>query len=664
MQTAVLQNNDYLLEQEEAKLPVVIVGTGPVGIRMAQELLRHSPDTPIIQYGAEPWLPYNRVKLSSLLAGDITTGDIQNELKTNSDHQVVQHHNCAVESIDRENSCVIDASGHRQRYSKLVLAIGSSPHVPHIDGIHNPNIYAFRSLNDVQQLLARRVRSRRTVVVGGGLLGLEAARAMQKNNTEVIVIEHNSRLMQRQLDEQSAEMLREHLLQMGIKIYLKTAIKSFDSVSSDHCIYLANGKSVVCDTIIVATGIKPNVKLALDAGLYVGRGIKVNDTMQTSDPNIYAVGECAEHNGMVYGIVAPGMEQASVAAHHIAGNVVAYRGSVSATRLKVVDKSVFSIGVVGDDVDSTYHTQLTFQDPSRGIYRTLILRRYDVVGAIALGPWSHVSRLQEMVTHKRKLYPWQIYRFKKYGEIWTEEISTHVSSWPAKAVVCNCTGITRGEISRAMEQGNTSLDAIMQCTGASSVCGSCRPLVGQLLDEAPDEVAPAKAMTSTIILAIAGLIATLLLLGLPAIGPAPSVQQFAINFLWEDSFWKQVTGYSVLALSVIGMVMSMRKRLKFFKLGDFNHWRLVHITLGVAVLGVLMLHTGLHLGSNLNFVLMLTFLSVALTGAVAGAIVGFEAKLNPLTAKRARLFINNVHLIMFWPLPVLLGFHIVSFYYF
>ncbi|WP_455222329.1 FAD-dependent oxidoreductase [Kaarinaea lacus] len=664
MQTAVLKQHDYAVDSGEAKTPVVVVGTGPVGIRTAQELLRHSPGIPIVQYGAEPWLPYDRVKLSSLLAGEVTAIDIQNELKTTADHQVIQHHNCEIQSIDREAACVVDVNGYRQPYSKLVLAVGSSPHIPHIEGIENPNIFAFRNLNDVQQLLARRVRSRRTVVIGGGLLGLEAARAMQKNNTEVVVVEHNARLMQRQLDEQASELLREHLMDVGIKIYLKTAIKSFEASGSNHYIYLANGKSIVCDTIIVATGIKPNVQLALDAGLHVGRGIKVNDAMQTSDPNIYAVGECAEHNGQIYGIVAPGMEQASVAAHHITGENVVYRGSVSATRLKVLDKTVFSIGVVGDDVDANFHKQLIYQDASKGIYRCLTLHRFELIGAVALGEWSQVSRLQEMVTHKRKIYPWQIRRFKKTGELWNVETSGQVASWPAKAVVCNCTGITRGELTRAMEQGNCTLDGVMQCTGASTVCGSCKPLVAQLVNETPQESSPAKGLTTTAVLAITGFIATLLLLGLPAIGSAPTVQKFSFNFLWEDTFWKQVTGYTVLGLTVIGLLMSLRKRWTWFRLGDFNYWRVVHIALGVTVLAALLLHTGLQLGSNLNFALMLTFLGIALTGSLAGAVVALEPRLDPLTAKRARSFINYFHLVIFWPLPVLLGFHIVSFYFF
>ncbi len=665
MQTAVLKENNFAEEPANSKLPIVIVGTGPVGIRAAQELLRLSPDTPLVQYGNEPWLPYNRVKLSSLLAGDISTLDIQNNLKSTSDSQITQHHNCAISAIDRVNSCVIDSQGVRQSYSKLVLAVGSSAHIPGIPGINNPNIFSFRGLSDVQQLLARRVRSRRTVVVGGGLLGLEAARAMQKNNTEVVVIEHNSRLMQRQLDEQSADILREHLMQLGIKFHLKTAIKSFEANGNNHYIYFTNGKSLVCDTIIVATGIKPNINLALNAGLHVGIGIKINDTMQTSDPNIYAVGECAEYKGNIYGLVAPGLEQASIAAHHISGNNVAYHGSISATNLKVVDKDVFSIGVVGDDVDPTYHKLVIYEDRSAGIYRALTLSRFKVVGAVAVGAWSQVARLQEMVTHRRKLYPWNIRRFKKSGELWAEEISSSVVSWPARAIVCNCTGVTRGDIAQTIAQGNNSLESIMDCTGASTVCGSCRPLVCQLADDsAANEVLPAKGLVPTFIITVTGLIASLLLLTLPGISAPSSVQIFSINFLWEDSFWKQVTGYTILALSVLGLIMSLRKRWKLFKLGQFTAWRLAHIVLGVTVLGVLLLHTGLHLGTNLNFALMVSFLGVALTGSIAGAIVAIEPRLNPLTAKKARSLINYAHLFLFWPLPALLAFHIVSFYYF
>ena len=665
VQTAVLKtdDNDLVADTEVQESPIVIIGTGPVGMKIAQELLRRSPGMPIVQYGAEPWMPYNRVKLSSLLAGEISEPEILTNFKT-SNENIIQHHNCAIKAIDRANSMVIDSMGNQQVYRKLILAVGSSPHIPAVPGINNPNIFTFRNLSDTQQLLARRVRSRRTVVIGGGLLGLEAAKAMQKNNTEVIVVEHNARLLLRQLDETAAELLREHLLAQGLRIYLKSTVKKFEANGSNHYIYLSNGKSIVCDTIIVATGIKPNTDLALNAGLHVGRGIKVNDYMQTSDPDIYAVGECIEHNGEIYGLVAPGMEQASVAACHISGDKGAYRGSVSATQLKVVDKNVFSMGVVGDDVELAIHKTLVYHDSTNNIYRCITLKHYQLVGAVALGPWAHTARLQEMIPHGRKLSPWQLFRFKKSGELWNEDVAANVNAWPARAIICNCTGVTRGEITDVIEQGVTSIEEIAQCTGASSVCGSCRSLVCQLANSDVEQTDSRTIRKPTAILAVLGLVLALCVLGLPSVSAPLSVQQFSINFLWEDSFWKQVTGYTMLGLSIIGLVMSLRKRLKINWLGDFNHWRMLHIALGVLMLTVLGLHTGLQLGSNLNLTLILTFMGVALTGSLAAAIVALEARLAPASARRARSFVNGLHLVVFWPLPVLLAFHIVSFYYF
>ena len=232
---------------------------------------------PVTIFGAEPWTPYNRVKLSSLLAGDISSIDIHNELQAPEGNQyVIQHHNCAIVSINRENKTVTDSSGQIHRYARLVLAVGSQAHIPNIPGIDLPGIFTFRDLNDAQKLMARRVRSRRTVIIGGGLLGLEAAKAMQKNNTEVYIIEHNPRLMQNQLDENAAEILREHLLSLGIRVVLHDGIKQIRGSLTVNEIELRSGKTISCDTLIVATGIRPNVDIAREAGLPVSKGIKVN----------------------------------------------------------------------------------------------------------------------------------------------------------------------------------------------------------------------------------------------------------------------------------------------------------------------------------------------------------------------------------------------------
>ncbi|HJX58170.1 MAG TPA: FAD-dependent oxidoreductase, partial [Thiobacillus sp.] len=354
--------------------PVVIVGTGPVGIRVAEELLKREPARAIVLYGDEPWEPYQRVQLSALLMGEIGWGAIDNRLPLPAGHRVLQHHHCAVLAIDRENHCVRDARGRTQSYAKLILTTGSRPHVPTIPGIDRHGVYTFRNLNDVQLLMARSVRSRRTVVLGGGLLGIEAARALTRHSTSVAVVQHAPRLMNRQLDDAAAALLRRHVEAYGIEVILYDSVREVAGEAAVKSLRLMSGRSLDCDTLVVAAGIQPNTRLALDARLSVGRGIRVDDHMVTSDPDILAVGECAEHRGQVIGLVAPGFEQAAVAAHILSGGQARYAGSVAATHLKVVGLPVFSIGETGDDENPAHHRMQTFQRPEASLYRKLILR--------------------------------------------------------------------------------------------------------------------------------------------------------------------------------------------------------------------------------------------------------------------------------------------------
>ena len=642
---------------------LAIVGTGPVGIQVAKELLKRHPDQSIVIYGNEPWTPYNRVKLSALLAGEIGSPEIDNSITLLNNDRIVQHHNCAIVAIDREKKLVTDCTGREQHYVKLILATGSSPHIPNISGIKLPGVFTFRNMDDAQRLFTRRLRSRRTIVLGGGMLGLEVAKAMLRNNTEVFVVEHSNRLMHRQLDQEAAERLREYLLSQGMRIYLNDGIKKILGDISVTGVQLHSGKVIYCDTVIVATGIRSNTQLALEAGLPIGRGIKVNDFLQTSDPLIYAVGECVEHRGLVYGLVAPGLEQAAIAAHHICGGHAKYHGSNSATHLKVVGRSVFSMGTVGDEIQPGLHRQLSFNEPMEGIYRLLIIRQRKLVGAIALGEWGELTRIQEFITHGRNLWPWQLLRFKRTGNLWPANDAQQVQNWPAKAVVCNCTGVTRGVLTQAISHGCATLEQLSYATRASTVCGSCRPLLSQLMGSSIG-VQKIKGKAS---LAIFSAIAFLAALVIGYTHPIPyfsTVKGWHLDVLWHDAVWKQVSGYTLLGLSLMGLVLSLRKRWKFFSFGDFNLWRVFHTVLGVTMLTVLVVHSGLHLGVNLNFILMLCFLGLSLSGAVSGHVVAMEHRIGIRTAKRLRSGFNWFHLLMFWPLPVLLIFHILSVYYF
>src|SRR5262245_59109363 len=432
--------------------PVVIVGAGPVGIRTAQELARRRPELPIVIYGDEPSEPYNRVRLSAFLVGELDWHALTRDLVLPPDANIETRYGCAIRMIDRVNRCVRDSTGSAQPYSTLVLATGSRPYVPDLPGVKLPGVYTFRDVRDAHRLLARRVRSRRTVVLGGGLLGLEAARAMQRFNTAVCVVEHYTRLMMRQLDAGAAEDLLAHVRSLGIEVILGEGIRRIVGETAVMGVQLRSDRLLPCDTVLIATGIQPQIELARAAGIHVGRGIRVDDRMLTSDPHIHAVGECAEHRKRVYGFVAPGLEQAAVAAHSIAGGQANYRGSLVAARLKVLDLPVFSMGPVTEEGRLDLGREWHFRSP--GVYRKIVTWRGRLAGAIALGPCPELSRLQEGVSRGRRIWPWQLLRFSRTGSPWPEVEQVSVVAWPAAATVCNCTGVTRGQLSAAGAAGS------------------------------------------------------------------------------------------------------------------------------------------------------------------------------------------------------------------
>lgn len=647
-----------------AQPPIVVVGSGPVGVRTVQELLRRDPHCAIVLYGDEPWEPYNRVRLSSFLSGADDLAALRNALTLPLGSRVVQHHHCAVTAIDREAAMVSDALGRVQPYQRLILATGSRAHIPAIPGIELPGVFAFRDLNDAQRLLARRVRSRHTVVLGGGVLGLETARAMQRQHTQVTAIEHNPRLMGRQLDAEAARRLRRYVQALGIAVLVGTGVKRVLGAHKVMGVELGDQTVLPCDTIVLATGIRPNIDLALDCGLSVGRGVRVNDRMQSSDARIFAVGECAEHREQVYGLVAPGLEQAAVAAHCVLGGESHYGGSIAATRLKVLDRPVFSMGAIDDEALSGLHRSLSYVSTSSDAYRKLVLRRGRLVGAIQVGAGMETGRLQDAITRRRYLWPWQRLRFIRTGQLWHAPDTTRVARWPARTTVCNCMNVTRGALSAALQAGCDSVPALSERTGAATVCGSCKPLLAELVGAGAEAVPVVRQHP----LLVASFVAALLALFICGASPIPyastAMPDWQIDALWRDGLWKQVSGYTLLGLALLSLTVSLRKRWRRFSRGAFTRWRFAHAALGLSALLVLVAHTGFRLGSNLNQFLMVSFLAVALMGSVAGGVTALQAQLGGMAAQRLRRFWGWIHLIVAWPVPVLLTLHIVSVYYF
>jgi nitrite reductase (NADH) large subunit len=655
--------------------PVVVIGNGPVGMRVAADLLHKRADIPVLVYGEEPYLPYNRIKLSSWLAGDVRWNELLQPLKRPFGTRYEERIGYRVEKIDTHQRIIRDSAGTDTEYSKLILATGSSAYVPPIEGISADGVYTLRNMDDANQLLARRVRSHHTVVIGGGLLGLEAARAMQPLNTRVTLIEHADRLMAQQLDLAASELLESHVKRLGVTVIVKDGIRSIQATPRVDAITLQSGRTIDCDTVIVATGIRPNIELAKAAKLATGRGVIVNDYMQTSHHSVYAVGECTEHRGEVYGLVAPGLEQAAVAASHIAGNgeTSEYDGSTAVARLKVISTPVFSMGPMGETANPLDGHKISYTDKKQDCYRALLVRHHRLIGAVAIGEWSETLRLQSTITDARRIYPWDIWRFKLTGKLFSDTGEQAVANWPGSATVCQCMSVNRAVISQAVAKGACSVKDIQASTGASTVCGSCKPLVQDLLGTFGNRQAVpfAKGLFVISLVALSAMTILTMFPGLPYSSSAQTTEFAGLTFnphwdvIWRDGFYKQVTGFTVLGLSAFAAVLSFRKRLPWFKsVGRFDTWRTIHVLSSVLIIGVLLLHTGFRLGYGLNQLLMLCFMGLIVLGSLASAIISVEHKIGSAVSMRLRKQSIWLHILLFCPLPVLLAWHVFKGYWY
>ncbi len=635
----------------------LIIGAGPVGQRLAMELRKLDADREIVVFGDEPWAPYDRVQLSSWLAEGFAAPA---DTTLSNDCCLHLQLGTRITAIDRENRRLVDERGKHWSYDKLVLATGSRAFIPPIPGTGLEGVYTFRNLSDAQRLMARTVRSRATVVIGGGLLGLETARALRRFNTQVTIVEQSSRLMFHQLDEDTAAVLQEHVESLGIDIVLNTRVVSLQGDGAVQSVELSDGQVLDCDTVVIAAGITPNIELARDCGLETRRGILVDDRLFTSDPHILAVGECTEHRDTVYGLVSPGYEQAAVAAHILNGQAAEYEGSLTAASLKVIGCPVMSVGRVETE---WLRRELTWRDRGSGQVRKVMLDGNRLDAAMAVGGWDEFSRAREAVRNRQRVLPWRALMFQLTGRLWWQNGEDNIVYWPAAATICNCKGITRGELSACVDSGCASVECLAEKTGASTVCGTCKPLLAQLVGATKVEPVRASGLI-TVAVALVGIavLAMLLPVKLPY---AETVQSgLQIDALWRNGFYKQVSGFSLLGLSVMLAALSLRKRIRRLEWGGFDSWRLLHIIAGVVTVSILAAHTGLRLGDNLNGWLMLVFTGLLAAGAAAGAAMGLQHALPLALSRRVRELSVLVHILLLWPLPALLGFHILKTYWY
>jgi nitrite reductase (NADH) large subunit len=364
--------------------PLVIVGNGMAAARLVDELAKSALGRyAIAVIGAEPRLAYNRVLLSSVLAGETASHEI--ELRPASwwrDRGVTLKYGCAATEIDIGRRELKIAGEESMTFSKLVLATGSVPQRLNVPGAELAGVHTFRDSRDVDLLLALAARKKRVVVVGGGLLGLEAAYGLAKAGAAVTLIHLMDRLMERQLDAPAADLLKTLVERKGIEVLLNANTAGLHGETSVETIELTDGRRIDADAVIFAAGVRPNVVLAKEAGMSANRGIVVDDQLQTDTADIFALGECAEHRGICYGLVEPAYEQAGVLAQHLAGGSAAYGGSVVATNLKVSGVAVFS---AGDFIAADGSETIVLNDARHGIYKKLVIANGRLTGAVLVG---------------------------------------------------------------------------------------------------------------------------------------------------------------------------------------------------------------------------------------------------------------------------------------
>ncbi len=467
------------------KEKLVLVGNGMAGMRMIEELLKITPDMyDITVFGAEPHGNYNRILLSPVLTGEKKFSDILlNDVDWYAASGITLHAGKEVQRIERGARKVVAMDGATAPYDRLVVATGSTPVVLPVPGRELHGVLTFRDIRDVDAMLSAAREYKRAVVIGGGLLGLEAANGLLRQGMQVTVVHLVDTLMERQLDPAAAKLLKATLQERGLQFVMPAQTEAIMGDTRVRGVRLGDGTEIETDLVIMAVGIRPNVALARGAGLYCERGVVVSDTMQTFDPRIYALGECVQHRGQTYGLVAPLFEQAKVCANHLAElGFARYAGSMSSTKLKVTGVELFSAGEFqgGEGCE-----EIVLKDAGRGIYKKVVLRDNRIRGAVMYGDTLDGAWYFQMMrddTDVEGLRDKLLFGQAHLGDVGHGDIKSRVASMPDGTEICGCNGVCKGTIIKSISDKKLfTLEEVRAHTKASSSCGSCTGLVEALL---------------------------------------------------------------------------------------------------------------------------------------------------------------------------------------
>ena len=469
------------------KLKLVMVGNGMAGVRTLEELLKIAPDLyDISVFGAEPHPNYNRILLSPVLAGEQTLDEIVlNPWDWYKDNHITLYAGKKVVAVDRVKRVVRADDGTEAPYDRLLLCTGSNPFILPVPGKDLPGVIAYRDIADTEAMIAAATQYKTAVVIGGGLLGLEAANGLMRRGMTVTVVHVMPTLMERQLDAVAGKMLQKSLEDRGLKFLIGAQTQELIAGSSGRvaAIKFKDGTEVATDLVVMAVGIRPNTQLAEGMKLHCNKGIVVNDTLQTTtDARIYSVGECAAHRGIAYGLVAPLFEQAKVAANHLAQyGIGRYTGSLTSTKLKVTGIDLFSAGDFTGGPDTE---EIIMSDPFGGVYKKLVLKDDKLIGACLYGDTVDGSYYFKLLRDGRNVADIRdklMFGESNIGDV-GHEGHNKAATMPDDAEVCGCNGVNKGTICKAIrDKGLFTLDEVRKHTKASASCGSCTGLVEQIL---------------------------------------------------------------------------------------------------------------------------------------------------------------------------------------
>ena len=633
---------------------VLVAGNGMVGFRFCRELVARAGDRfHVIVYGEEDRPAYDRVHLTRLF--EARRPD-ELALAPRSWYQqsgIELHLGDPIAWVDRRERRARARSGREVRYDTLVLATGADPIEPPVPGVDLPGVFLYRTAADLCAIKLHARRSNAAAVLGGGLLGLEVAAALARLGVHTSVVEPARHLMPRQLDPISAEMVAGDLERLGLEIHTDSRPRAIRHRLGLHVVELDRGAPLAVDLVVVAAGVRPRDGLASAAGLAVDEedgGVLVNDHLVTSDPHILAIGDCARHAGVAYGLVGPGYEMARVAAERLAtrSETARFSGADRSCRLSVAGIEVAALG----EHDGGGR-QLVFHDGDAR--RTLILRAGAVVGARAVGPWPRIDEVELAIATGRRLLAQDIDRFCKTGDPFAARAADHGAPprWPDAALACRCARVTCGAVRAEVAAGCSSLAALAAATGAGTVCGSCRPALVQLgVGGAARPRRTGGALTALSALAVAAVAGFLLAPPLSRDGAGRLFDWLAP--LWLRGGHKMASGFTLAGAAASALALIATRRLWRSRRGPLFVG--LHALVGVSAMALLVAHTGLHAGDNLNRALLIAFLGAIATGGALG--------LSSLLTRRARRPLLWSHLVLLGALPVLLAFHIVAVFYF